>query len=105
MVKAIDSSLAALSAFISKLSVIGGNVANCSAEGYKRRETTISGGNQGSSEISPRTVQTAGRMVQHSEGRFREFSNVDLNHEIPQMIIAQRVMRQILRSCRPKETC
>lgn len=90
MVNAIGSSLAALYVFTSKLSATAGNVANCATDGYKRVEATISEDSQGSPGISLRTTQTAGPMVQDSEGRLRELSNVDLNIEIPQMIVAQR---------------
>lgn len=90
MVNRIDSTLAALSAFSSKLSVTAGNVANCTTDGYKRIEATISEDSQGSPGITLRKDETAGTMAQDSTGSLRELSNVDLNQEMPQMIIAQR---------------
>lgn len=90
MISTIGSSLAALSAFSTKLSATAGNVANCATDGYKRTEATISEDNQGLPGIALRKVETAGATVQDSEGSLRELSNVDLSQEIPQMIIARR---------------
>lgn len=82
--------MSGLSAFSRKLSSVAGNVANVNTDEYKRTTATIVEDRNGLPEVSTRTIDTPGSLIQETDGSLRELSNVELAAEFPRMIISQR---------------
>lgn len=90
MISGISSSLSGLSAFSRKLSNVAGNVANANTDGYRKTTATIVEDRNGLPEVSSRTIDTPGSLIQETDGTLRELSNVELAEEFPQMMISRR---------------
>ncbi len=88
-----NSTLSALQAFGTKMSVTANNIANVNTDGFKKSRAVLEQGCNNGVRVDVRQIDASGPSVlELSEGQMteRELSNVDLAEEIPETIIAQR---------------
>jgi flagellar basal-body rod protein FlgC len=88
MISGINSSLAAFFTFGAQLSNTAGNVANVNTDGYKKTVGTIVEDSAGLPALALSTSDSPGALIQ-KDGVMTETSNVDLNEELPQMIVTR----------------
>ena len=94
MISGVYSAISALSAFGKKMGVIANNVANVASEGFKKSRTLMQDAEPGGVRVTISRVETPGqRMVeQTTEGlEERELSNVNLEEEIPNSLLTERM--------------
>ena len=92
MIFSVSSSLSALSAYGTKMSVHADNVANVETGGYKKRQAVFKEGSGNQVQVEVKPVETPGPVITEvSDGRIteKELSNVDLAEEIPQTSLTQ----------------
>lgn len=93
MITGLSSSVSALIAFGKKVAVTANNVANLQSEGFKKSRTLLEEGSHGGVAAQIETVNTPGVVITEEDEQGtveRELSNVDLEREIPDTILAER---------------
>jgi flagellar hook protein FlgE len=92
MIDATSSSLSALSAFRKKMDVTANNVANALTDEFKKSRVTMEEGSPNGVKAVVDRVETHGfpkESIRDGESVTVESSNVDLNEELPEMVITQ----------------
>jgi len=92
MIDATSSSLSALSAFRKKMDVTANNVANALTDEFKKSRVTMEEGSPNGVKAVVDRVETHGfpkEAIRDGESVAVESSNVDLNEELPEMVITQ----------------
>ena len=92
MIDATSSSLSALSAFRKKMDVAANNVANALTDEFKKSRVTMEEGRPNGVKAVVDRVETHGfpkEAIRDGESVAVESSNVDLNEELPEMVITQ----------------
>ena len=92
MIYATNSSLSALSAFRKKLDVSANNIANTLTDKFKKSRVIMEEGNPDGVKAVIDRVDTQGfpkETIENGESVTVESSNVDLNEELPEMVITQ----------------
>lgn len=92
MIYATDNSLSALSAFRKKMDVTANNIANSLTDEFKKSRVTMEEGNLDGVKAVIDRVETQGfpkESIRDGEPVTVESSNVDLNEELPEMVITQ----------------
>ena len=93
MIPSVNSAISALQAYKTKLGVTAENIANVNTDEFKKSRATLKEGINGGVQVDIKRVNTAGRPYQKREGDQlieKEGSNVNLEEEVPEMMVIQR---------------
>jgi flagellar basal-body rod protein FlgC len=93
MIPAVNGTLSALQAYKKSMGVTANNIANVNTEGFKKSRATIKEGVNGNVEVAVNKVNTPGHRYQEVDGDQmveRETSNVNLEEELPDLMVTQR---------------
>ena len=93
MIPAVNGTLSALQAYKKSMGVTANNIANVNTEGFKKSRATMNEGVNGGVEVAVNKVNTPGHRYQElDEDQMvdRETSNVNLEEEIPDLMVTQR---------------
>jgi flagellar basal-body rod protein FlgC len=89
----VGSTLSALQAFGTKMSVTANNVANVCSDEFKKSRAVLEEGQNQAVVVDIQRIDTPGPLIQDVQGTEvveRELSNVDLGEELPQTISTSR---------------
>ena len=93
MIPSVNSAISALQAYKSKMGVTANNIANVNTDEFKKRRATLREGTNGGVQVNVQQVNTPGIRYKAFEGdqlAEKESSNVNLEAEIPEIMITQR---------------
>ena len=93
MIPAVNGALSALQAYKKSMGVTANNIANVNTEGFKKSRVTMNEGVNGGVEVAVNKVNTPGHRYQELDRDQvvdRETSNVNLEEEIPDLMVTQR---------------
>ena len=93
MIPSVNSTISALQAFKTKLGVTADNIANVNTDEFKKSRVTLKEGINSDVQVDINRVNTPGHRYQELEGDRlveKESSNVDLEEELPEMMVTQR---------------
>jgi flagellar basal-body rod protein FlgC len=93
MIPSINSAISALQAYKSKLRVTANNIANANTVDFKKSRATLREGTNSEVKVNIQRVNTPGfRYKEFEEDQLveKESSNVNLEEEIPDIIVTQR---------------
>ena len=94
MIPSVNSAISALQAYKTKLGVTAENIANVNTDEFKKKSrATLKEGVNGDVQVDIKRVNTPGRPYQKREGDQlieKEGSNVNLEEEVPDMMVIQR---------------
>ena len=93
MIPSVNSTISALQAYKSKMRVTANNIANVNTDEFKKDRATLKEGTNGGVQVNVQRVNTPGiRYQAFEEDQLveKESSNVNLEEEIPEMMITQR---------------
>ena len=93
MIPSVNSTISALQAYKSKMGVTANNIANVNTDEFKKDRATLREGTNGGVQVNVQQVNTPGIRYKAFEGDQlveKESSNVNLEEEIPEMMITQR---------------
>ena len=93
MIPSVNSAISALQAYKSKLRVTANNIANVNTDEFKKSRATLKEGTKGGVEVNIHRVNTPSLRHEAFEGKQlaeKESSNVNLEEEIPEMMVTQR---------------
>ena len=106
MITGLSSSISALIAFGKKVAVTANNVANLQSEGFKKSRTLLEERSQGGVAAEIETVNTPGVVITEEDAQGtvkRELSNVDLEKEIPETILAEKSYQANLKTIKTED--
>ncbi len=105
MINPIFSSLSALSALGQKLGVTGNNVANMNTDGFKKSRAILQEASPYGVTASISRIDTPGSPIPNEErvGEFRESSNVIVEHEIVDLMVAKHAYTANLKTLQTEE--
>ena len=93
MIPAVNSTLSALQAYKKSMNVTANNIANVNTEAFKKSRATMKEGVNGGVEVNAEKVNTPGHRYQELQGDQmveKETSNVNLEEELPDLMVTQR---------------
>ena len=93
MISSVNSTLSALQAYKNSMGVTANNIANVNTDKFKKSRATMHEGVNGNVELAVNKVNTPGHRYQELEGNQmveKETSNVNLEEELPDLMITQR---------------
>ena len=93
MIPSVNNAISALQAYKSKLRVIANNIANVNTDEFKKSRATLKEGTNGEVQVNIHRVNTPGFPYKAFEGdqlAEKKSSNVNMEEEIPQMMVTQR---------------
>ncbi len=93
MIPTVNSTISALRAYTTKLGVNADNIANVNTTEFKKSRVTLREGTNGDVKAFIHRVDTPGYRYQEFDGDQqveKESSNVNLEEEIPNMMVTQR---------------
>jgi flagellar hook protein FlgE len=93
VIPAVNSTLSALQAYRKSMGVTANNIANVNTEEFKKSRATMIEGVNGGVEVDVEKVNTPGHRYQELQGDQmveKETSNVNLEEEIPDLMVTQR---------------
>ena len=93
MILSVNSTISALQAYKTRLGVTADNIANANTDEFKKNRAILKEGTHGDVQVDINRVNTPGHRYQELEGDQlveKESSNVNLEEEIPEMMITQR---------------
>ena len=93
MIQAVNSTLSALQAYRKSMGVTANNIANVNTEEFKKSRATMIEGVNGGEEVDVEKVNTPGHRYQELQGNQmveKETSNVNLEEELPDLMLTQR---------------
>ena len=93
MIPIVNSTISALQAYKTRLGVTADNIANVNTDEFKKRRASLKEGSNGDVQVDINRVNTPGHLYQVIEGDQlveKEGSNVNLEEEVPEMLVTQR---------------
>ena len=93
MIPSVNSAISALQAYKSKMRLTANNIANVNTDEFKKSRATLREGSNGGVQVDVQRVNTPGIRYKAYEGdrlAETESSNVNLEEEIPEMMLTQR---------------
>ena len=93
MIPSVNSTISALQAFKTRLGVTADNIANINTDEFKKSRARLKEGTNGDVQVDINRINTPGHRYQALEADQlveKEGSNVNLEEEIPAMMITQR---------------
>ena len=101
MISALNGTLSALRAFVTKLGATADNIANVNTDGFKRNRAVLHEDDNGGVRVVLSKDQSPGRrydVVEDGEEVEKETSNVDLTQEIPDLMVTKRAYQANLKT-------
>ena len=101
MISALNSTVSALRAFVTKLGVTADNIANVNTDGFKKNRATLQEDQNGGVRVEIRRDNSPGfryDAVENGEKVEKETSNVDLTEEIPELMMTKRAYQANLKT-------
>ena len=93
MIPSVNSTISALQAYKTRMGVTADNIANVNTDEFKKSKVSLKEGTNGDVQVNINRVDTPGHRYQELEGDQlveREGSNVNLEEEVPEMMVTQR---------------
>ena len=103
---AMFTGLSGLAANSRRLDVIGNNIANVNTGEFKKSKATMQEGVNGNVEVAVNKVDTPGHRYQELEADqmvAKETSNVNLEEEIPDLMVTQRTYEANLKALQTRD--
>ena len=101
MISALNSTVTALKAFVTKMGVTANNVANVNTDGFKKNRVTFQEDRNGGVRVEITRDEIPGLRydrIQNGEVFEKETSNVDLSEEIPDLMMTKRAYQANLKT-------
>ena len=101
MISALNSTISALRAFVTKLNVTADNIANVNTDGFKKNRATLQEDQNGGVRVEIRRDNSPGFIYdtfENGEKVEKETSNVDLTEEIPDLMMTKRAYQANLKT-------
>ena len=101
MISALNSTVSALRAFVTKLGVTADNIANANTDGFKKNRVNFQTDQNGGVRVEIRRDETPGfryGVTENGETLEKETSNVDLTEEIPNLMVTKRAYQANLKT-------
>jgi flagellar hook protein FlgE len=101
MISALNSTVSALRAFVTKLGTTANNIANVNTDGFKKNRATLHEDQNGGVRVEISRDESPGfryAEIQNGEVLEKETSNVDLAEEIPDLMLTQRAYQANLKT-------
>ena len=101
MISALNSTVSALRAFVTKLGVTADNIANVNTDGFKKNRAILHEGQNGGVRVEIKRDDSPGfryDTVENGEKVEKETSNVDLAEEIPDLMMTKRAYQANLKT-------
>jgi flagellar hook protein FlgE len=101
MIAALNSTVSALRAFVTKLGVTADNIANVNTDEFKKNRATLHEDQNGGVRVEISRDESPGfryEELQNGEMLAKETSNVDLAEEIPDLMITKRAYQANLKT-------
>jgi len=101
MISALNSTVSALRAFVTKLGVSADNIANVNTDGFKKNRATLQEGQNRAVRVEISRDNSPGfryDVVEDGEKVEKETSNVDLTQEIPDLMMTKRAYQANLKT-------
>jgi flagellar basal-body rod protein FlgC len=101
MISALNGTISALKAFVTKLGVSADNIANVKTDGFKRNRATLHEGHNGGVRVEIEKDDSPGlryNVIENGKKVEKETSNVDLTEEIPNLMVTKRAYQANLKS-------
>ena len=107
MIPSVNSTLSALQAYKNSMGVTANNIANVNTDEFKKSRATMKEGANGTVEVEVNKVNTPGHRYQELEGNQmveKETSNVNLEKELPDLMVTQRTYEANLKVLQTHDT-
>ena len=101
MISALNNTVSALRAFVTKLGVTADNIANVNTDGFKKNRATLQEDQNGGVRVEISRDESPGfryDVIQNDEVLEKETSNVDLTEEISDLMITKRAYQANLKT-------
>ena len=101
MISALNSTVSALRAFVTKLGITANNIANVNTDGFKKNRATFQSDPSGGVRVEIRKDESPGfryDVFENGETHEKESSNVDLTEEIPNLMVTKRAYQANLKT-------
>ena len=101
MISALNGTISALRAFVTKLGVTADNIANVNTDGFKRNRAVLHEDDNGGVRVEIRKDDSPGLrydVIENGKKVEKETSNVDLTEEIPNLMVTKRAYQANLKS-------
>ncbi len=101
MISALNSTISALRAFVTKLGVTADNIANVNTDGFKRNRAILHADHNGGVRVEIKRDDSPGLrydVIENGKKVEKETSNVDLIEEIPNLMVTKRAYQANLKS-------
>jgi flagellar hook protein FlgE len=101
MISALNSTVSALRAFVTKLGVTADNIANANTDGFKKNRAILQEVSTGGVRVEIRKDDSPGfryEAFENGETVEKETSNVDLTEEIPNLMVTKRAYQANLKT-------
>ena len=106
MIAALNNTVSALRAFVTKLGVTADNIANVNTDGFKKSRAILHEGNNGAVRVEISRDTSPGLhydILENDEVVEKETSNVDLAEEIPDLMMSKRAYQANLKSLKTQD--
>ena len=106
MISALNSTVSALKAFVTKLGVTADNIANVNTDGFKKNRAILHEGHNGAVRVEISRDNRPGLRydaVENGEKVEKEMSNVDLTEEIPDLMMTKRAYQANLKTLKTQD--
>ncbi len=106
MISALNGTISALRAFVTKMGVTSDNIANVNSDGFKRNKATLHEGDNGGVRVEISKDDSPGfRYDTFEDGKKveKETSNVDLAEEIPDLMVTRRAYQANLKTIKTQD--
>ena len=101
MISALNSTVSALRAFVTKMGVTAHNIANVNTDGFKKNQARFQTVQNGGVRVEIRKDNSPGLrydVTENGKTVEKETSNVDLSEEIPDLMITKRAYQANLKT-------
>ena len=101
MISALNGTISALRAFVTKLGVTADNIANANTDGFKRSRAVLHEDYNGSVRVEIKKDTSPGLrydVIEDGKKVEKETSNVNLNEEIPDLMVTKRAYQANLKT-------
>lgn len=106
MIAALNNTVSALRAFVTKLGVTANNIANFNTDGFKKSRGILHEDNNGGVRVEISRDASPGYrydVIENDEVVEKETSNVDLAEEIPDLMMTKRAYQANLKSLKAQD--
>ena len=101
MISALNGTISALKAFVTKMGVTADNIANVNTDGFKKNRAILKEDQNGGVRVEISRENRSGFRysgVENDRGVEKEASNVDLAEELPDLMMTKRAYQANLKT-------